>query len=61
MKSKWLIKGHSESNMLDIKFEKGVTRSQSCIVNFVVMAKVTTMDEPNIYVDTSKGNETMEA
>jgi hypothetical protein len=50
-----------KSNMLDRNFEKRVTRSQSCIVNFSLMTKVMKMDEPDSYAEASKRNEWNEA
>jgi hypothetical protein len=37
-KPKWLERGHLESNMLDRNFERRLTRSQSSLVNYALMA-----------------------
>jgi hypothetical protein len=58
---KWLIKGHSESDMMDRNFEKRITRSQSSILNFALMAKVMKMDDPDNYAEASKKKEWNEA
>jgi hypothetical protein len=63
-KPKWLIEGYFESDMMDRNFEKRITRSQSSILNFALMAKVTNMDDPYNYAEASKKkewNEAMEA
>ena len=53
-KPKWLERGHLESNMLDRNFERRLTRSQSSLVNYALMAQVMKMDEPHNYVEASR-------
>lgn len=50
---KWLERGHSKIKMLDRDFERRLIRSQSCLVNFSLMAQVMKMDEPHNYADGS--------
>lgn len=50
--------------MLDRNFERRVTRSQSCLVNYALMEQVMKMNEPQDYAESSrmkKWNEAMEA
>jgi len=53
---KCLVKSHSESNMLDINFERRVTISQ-ITVDFSLMAQVMDMDEPRSYQEATRKNE----
>jgi hypothetical protein len=46
---KWPERGHLESNMSDINFERITTRSQSSLVNFSPMKQVIQMDELKNY------------
>jgi hypothetical protein len=55
-KPKRLVRGYSESNILDRNFKRRVTRSQS-IVNFALMTQVMNTDEPQCYVEGSRKNE----
>jgi hypothetical protein len=49
--------------MLDRNFQRRLTRSQSCLVNYALMAQVMNMDEPKNYAEASRKkewNESME-
>jgi hypothetical protein len=48
---KCLERGHSKSNTLDINFERKLTRSQICLVNYALMDHAMKMDEPHTYAD----------
>jgi hypothetical protein len=45
-KPKWLERGHSENNILDRNFERRLTKSQSCLMNYALMAQVMKINEP---------------
>ena len=63
-KPKWLERSHSESNVLDRNFERGVTISQNYLVNYALMGQVMKMDEPRDYAEAlrkKEWNEAMEA
>jgi len=63
-KPTWLERGYLESNMFDRNLERRLTRSQSFLVNYALMAQVMKMDEPQNYAEASRKkewNEAMEA
>jgi hypothetical protein len=43
--------------MLDMNFERRITRSQNCLVNYALMAQVIKMDEPQNYAEASRKKE----
>ena len=56
-KPKWLQRGHSENNILDRNFERRLTKSQSCLMNYAFMAQVMKINEPQNYAETSRKKE----
>jgi hypothetical protein len=58
---KWFERSHSERNMLDINFERRITRSKSNLVNYALTKQVMKMDEPQTYAKESRNNEWNEA
>jgi hypothetical protein len=53
-KPKWFERSHSKRNMLDINFERRITRSQSNLMNYALMTQVMKMDEPQTYAEASR-------